>query len=265
MPGPMPDRPTEPAQRRVDPLLPTGVVLTSAGVTLGLIGGAVLGSGSDQGNQSCGLNGCVQVQYDTEDDLRGRALLAAGIGMAAVGIPSMVLGWGGAPPMGERASEGSMVAGVWLAGIGASTAAFGIVHGLGSSGRSIEGDSAPLAFAIGGGAVGALGATMAYLGSRRGPGRGGEGHKYKSPGRIYTGMSLATIGAVGTVGAIHSIASFRGNPYGVTLVSMPILLASAGLLGAGIPLWATGSRTIPLQATPEVSVGPGGGTMRWRF
>ncbi|RLB45028.1 MAG: hypothetical protein DRI90_28880 [Deltaproteobacteria bacterium] len=99
-------------ETRVDPLLPTGIVATSVGAFMAL-GGALL-LGSDDGDVLCGTAGGCVTRPDRSRELAGGALVGAGLGLAAVGLPSLIAGVGEIPREGHRHSHGMTSAGVAL-------------------------------------------------------------------------------------------------------------------------------------------------------
>lgn len=96
----------------------------------------------------------------------------------------------------------------------------------------------------------------------------------ESPAMMYTGIALTVTGGVGLgVGnaVFFTIAGGRGDFAGLAAVIYggAILLPSSVLAHIGIPLWAFGAserdRPKPSHAIPEVSIGAGGGSLRWTF
>jgi hypothetical protein len=111
-------------ETRVDPLLPTGIVSTSVGAFLAL-GGALL-LGSDDGVELCGVTGGCVTRPDRSRELAGGALLGSGLGLAAVGLPSLIVGVGEIPREGHRQSHAMTTAGVVLTSLAAGLVGSGL-------------------------------------------------------------------------------------------------------------------------------------------
>jgi len=106
------------------------------------------------------------------------------------------------------------------------------------------------------------------------------------------GILFVSLGATGLImgtaidlGATRDCTTFRdfgpgGGPVAPTdcsdhtgqVVGMSILIASAALIGGGIPLWIYGSDRVPklerqqeARARPALLIGPGAAGLRWSF
>lgn len=113
----------------VDPLLPTGLALTTMGLG-GTIAGVLMLAFAETHAGPCGRmspNVCAHGK-DNGNKIAGVAGLAAGVGVMLIGIPTWALGAdGGAPEPGKRRrSEKMMVMGVVLTAIGASGVGMGL-------------------------------------------------------------------------------------------------------------------------------------------
>ncbi|MBW2457197.1 MAG: hypothetical protein JRI68_21975 [Deltaproteobacteria bacterium] len=158
-----------PAERpdatQLDPLLPTGIVATSVGAFLALGGGLLLGS--EDGDEICGaLGGCV-TRPEPDRELAGGALLGAGLGLIAMGLPTLIFGVGEVPREGDRQSHGMTSAGVVLTAIAAGLAGGGVGTLAADSARGgVDEGGVVIPLFVLGGAVGLAGVPLWALGAQ---------------------------------------------------------------------------------------------------
>lgn len=256
----------------VDPLVPAGIMVVTAGVGFAIPGFFALGA---QGESVCGLNGCVTAP-NYEARARASGLLGASGAMLLVGLPTLIMGASGSSPeAGERRSPRGAMAGAWLTGFGAGAVAYGLgtAFAAGNTGK-VEG----VGVAIGIGAVGlammAAGIPLWAVGTRRVPLRERTADSMRparGETRMNVGLTLSSVGIVTTgVGAMTmaNLAAARGDfaGFGVILIGLPILVAGTACLGVGLPLWLTGAgpKTDATALLPSFDAGPGGVRLTWK-
>ena len=250
---------------RTDPLLPVGIVATSIGVTLASFG--------------------VLWAVDGDGETSVPFLLAGGL-TAGTGIT--MIGVGVEPVTGARRSENLVLGGGILASAGSTAIGFGAAwQNAGALGGGLL---------VGGGSAAAAGLVMMVIGAQdadeeRPPVTRGwswpsapNARVPRSPGRATVGKVLVGVGlGVAGVGATVTAAEWEESDGWVLLVSGPIMGTGALLTAIGIPLWATGAALVPAEeleedtslrrpratareiAPPDLAIGPGSVTARWRF
>jgi hypothetical protein len=255
----------------LDPLVPTGLALSLAGIGGATIGvGFLVGDGSDGIGQACDVTGpCVEYERSRlgSDRLVGVSLVSGGLGMAAVGLPSLVAGLLTGPEPRDVGADSFLMTGTWLTGV----AAAGLGAGIGAlaSASDYEDDvrGGAVAVTVVGGVTAAVGLPLVFYGASR-RSQPAAPSSYRSEGRVYAGMSLATLGALGAGSAIM-LCGWSGQLSGdfaglaVAFTCFPPLGVAVAGLGAGIPLWATGARE-DVEA-PSLSIGAGSMALEWRY
>jgi hypothetical protein len=259
-----------PAPAPSDPLRPTGMVLTGAGLVLAGIGGVVLATAGDR-EELCGLTGCApRADYDQRN--AGAGLLGAGIGLAWVGGIVWVAGaLDRAPP--RRRSSSLMTTGIVLAGVGAAASLGGVGIGLANS-QGFDGATiAAVPLAVGGGVCAMIG-VPAWMSGAQTPISTDEATERRSGRAAGAGIALTAIGTGALTGAAVVGATIDHADPDVARIAATTLGTNGVLLvGAGLLLWDHGTTPVargdvPREANatllPEIAFGPVS-TARWRF
>jgi len=261
-PAPFGDR----AERslRTDPLLTVGIVTTSIGATLALVG--------------------IPPAVDGDGDTSVPLLLAGGL-TAGTGLTMIAVGAG--PVTTRRQSDDLLLAGGIVAGAGTTA--------IGSGAAWQNAGALGTGLLAGGSAAVAGGLVMMVTGAQDAdarprvaadtswhPGRGDR--VPRSPNRAAVGKAFTAVGVVAAAaGAVVTEVAWRDTGGWVMIYTGPLMGTGALLIGIGIPLWATGEALVPAEelqedasprrprpaprspAVPEVAIGPGSFSARWAF
>lgn len=282
----VPTSPRPPLRATAKPLAPTGIGLTVAALAhLGL--GVGLMVAGKHGAVECGLSGCHQ-RPDIPTRVTGSALLAAGVGLAAVGLPAALYGAARDGKVPARRDEPRMRAALIMAGVGLGLGLAGgtlaaqnqaIEHGMPGQGSTAVAAGSALAVLGGGLAIAAFPVGISAR-ARDTPPEGSEspddkpavaGPKRPRLGIAIPGIALTLMGGGMLAGGVALGA--KGGRDWVSGTAGMILLGFGGLHAAvGIPLTvvgliprpvATPAPAPPAALLPEVQVGLGSVNLRW--
>lgn len=284
--------PWSPAQDQTPPAFDW--LAPSAGIGLGVAGvfalsGAIVlarGGGSDY----CGRSGCVE-RPDYLSINTGASLLGASAGFGLVSGITLLGGLLDPPGPGEvRRNQPMMVAGYVLTSMSAASIGLTIAQAatFDPSGSSFE---TAWPFLVGTFITGGVGIPLMVAGAnvdtpqdreyarltelaRQRPALVGAPEGEQDVGVAVAGGILTGLGGVfglaGTVLVVGDLAAgFSNFPGFIALVAgLPSILVGGIFTGIGVPVLISGLKREPAGppvAAPEVDVGPGGITARWRF
>ncbi len=261
----------------LDPLVPTAIVETAGGVLLVLAGVVSLADEETVATERCGrIAGCLDPYTPPVDDAGGRALLGAGIGLAAAGGLTLAIVQSKPLPHGERYdSPGGAVAGSILVGLGAmGTGA--IVAASTSPYHTTEASVAVGLFTVPALAIGIPLLATSVDGEAVAEAERAAQHnkevedevaiangaptRVASPAMLATGITLTSIGGFGALVATGVAVADSDEPHGA-LGAAVIGGLSLLFLAPGIPLTVAGARKVrdteAAATPPEVRLGLG--------
>jgi hypothetical protein len=260
--------PGPPPPPRTDPLLHSGIVLTSLGAA-GLIASTVMVatakkapgpvSSCDPCSMLCspvpGVPQCgPQLPQTPLQRSAGSGLFGASLVTFLIGLPVAAIGSiEESPELGPRESDGMLLLGVGITALSAAASAGGALSGLAKTQE--EGfDEGPIASLLG--AAGMLiGVPIWAAGLKRRPPSDEEGFRLvrRSRRMMISGITLTLLGSA-IVGGGAIIESFGGSGVGRRAFGGTLTFAGLGMVLAGVPMWYVGGEQILVPKTPIASL-----------